>query len=512
MKKYITPKTELCGMYVTDSGTLSNVSTGGGYWMTHNDMPYVPIFNLINISPGNEVRLASGESIGKDITIYSEHHRLNKLHEDILTKTKLDVSTNDLLSGSVDLVLNFSGKRITITSRSGIPKSFGPLSLRAMPELDGKIVIVSIHTLNSVAHIHDQYGYMNYIKPLKDRLVGKNDASSKRLLSLYEYVLTCLQNYKNTSPIALSDTLKVATTAVIDIAELLENKNVVTLVITGYQMEVTYNDPVNACLHDNFTQDYLLDKSVMETIRAHGLSCFIVDSDDKVSERYINFAGGVRKVPKIKSGDKIDGLYLVSVDAQQKLQMDSITPLSEIDSIKFVYKSAEEADKGANMKEQYSDQLEMLRVEKANESLKLKSEHEREMRALEQSSRQKVLDMEQSSKMRLMEMEQENKAKMLELDSFRSQLDEEDRKRKLEHEEAIRTLKLEAELRKQETEQHKHKFEQKRFEMDNSSLYIKRNYEEAKYERDSTIETIKTVGAIAGLAAAGYAMYSRFSK
>lgn len=512
MKKYIKTKTEAVGMYITDAGSLSRTSGGTSYWLSHKQMPYLPLLNWIQISPENEVRLASGESIGQDITTYNEHHRLNKLNEDILTRTKLDVTANDLFIGPIEMALNFSGKRLTITSRSGIPKSFAPLSLRSMPELDGKLVILSVHTINSVASIHNQYGYSNYLKTLKDRLVGKSDYASEELSSVYDYVLTCLQTHRPVSPLALSDTFKVVTLTVINVGEGLEANNVDTLALLNRQIEITYSDPVNARMHDNFTQEYILDKNVMETIRAYGLSCFIVDSDDKVSERYINFAGTVRKIPKIKSGDKVDGLYLVSVDASQKLQMDSVTPLNELDSVKFVYKSEEEADKGANMKEQYSDQLDLLRIEKANEALKLKAEHEKEMRALDQTSRQRIVDMEHESRRRVMDMDQEHRSRTVELDAYRTKLEEEDRARKLEHEEALRNLKLDTEVRKQETEHYKYDHDKNRFQMDNASLYVKRDYEHAKYERDSTIETIKTVGAVAGLLAGGYAIYTRLAK
>ena len=91
------------------------------------------------------------------------------------------------------------------------------------------------------------------------------------------------------------------------------------------------------------------------------------------------------------------------------------------------------------------------------------------------------------------------------------QYEEEDRKRKARHEETMLQLKRDSESAKRQTEDHKFNYERNRYQMDNLSLYSKREYEVGKYERDSTIETIKTVGGIVGLLAGGVVLYGKLA-
>ena len=48
--------------------------------------------------------------------------------------------------------------------------------------------------------------------------------------------------------------------------------------------------------------------------------------------------------------------------------------------------------------------------------------------------------------------------------------------------------------------------------MDTRQLDTKSHYEERKFERDNTIETLKTVGAVVGLIAGGMVFYNKMSK
>lgn len=511
MKKYLRLKSVPIGMYFTDAASLGYGKGCAPYWLSSKDMPYLPVLNWIQFNDDAEVRLASGETIGKDITTYNENQRLNRLSDSILTRSKLNVTTNDLFVGPVRIALNFTNKHVTITSSSGLAKCFSPLENSGFSQFDGRLLILEIHTLNSIDRIHELYGYTNYLKTLRDRCAGRSDLAAQEITNVYDYVLTHLTANKALTSGVRTDTYKVATMLDVPVLEMLEHGSSKVLSVLSKDLEITLEDIVAAPMHDRLAQDYVTDRSVMETIRGHGLSCFLVDNHDKLSDRFINFAGMVRKVPKIKSNDKIDGLYITSIDASQHLTVDAVTPLEEIDKMRYIYKSIEEAESGADMRVQYSDQLELQKLDKANESMGLKGDHEQRLREHDLLMRQRAAELETAAREQALDFDARKRALEMEASAHKARLDAEAVQRKAEHEAFMQQLKQTAESQKQESERLKHQYDRSHMQMSNESLYVKRDYEHAKYERDSTVETIKTVGAVAGLLAGGYAIYSKFS-
>ena len=134
------------------------------------------------------------------------------------------------------------------------------------------------------------------------------------------------------------------------------------------------------------------------------------------------------------------------------------------------------------------------------DSFNAKSEYEKQLRELDLEAKRNALQFE--------EIRAKNQ---LELEAQKADMTRQELQRKLDYEALVTQLKVENEKRKQDTETHKFSYDQTRHHMDSSSLYMKKEYEQGKYERDSTIETIKTVGAVAGLVAGGYVLFKKFS-
>lgn len=86
---------------------------------------------------------------------------------------------------------------------------------------------------------------------------------------------------------------------------------------------------------------------------------------------------------------------------------------------------------------------------------------------------------------------------------------------KLRHERELSELRrrMEEESRRaaEESYRYKNEYERNKYSYDLDMHHNKSRYEEARYERDSFVETIKTVGAVAGVAAAGFMLYKKFS-
>jgi hypothetical protein len=58
----------------------------------------------------------------------------------------------------------------------------------------------------------------------------------------------------------------------------------------------------------------------------------------------------------------------------------------------------------------------------------------------------------------------------------------------------------------------KRDYDSHRYEMERRSNQYKANYEETRYERDTFLEGLKVIGAVAGVVAGGYVLYSKMSK
>lgn len=510
-------------MYVTDATTLAHHRGAPSYWITHKEFNYVPILRMLNVSNDNEIRLASGERIEEDITSYNQNYRLTVMDEVKVEKTKLNVTTNDLLINTIDIALNFTGKRVTIVGHRGGPKSYAPLKLEPMHEFQGKLLFLTLYTLNSKENIHRVYGLVNYISHLRNSLLDKRDVNSCELRGVYEYVLDCYANTKTGVILDSTETYKIATIGVLDpdIIKKFGDPDT-TIHIRNRQLEVSFCEILSAPMHDVFSQNYSQDVQVMDTIREHGRSYFIVDNNDKISDRYMYIAGKVMKVPKQKNPDRLCGFYDMHIDGKKSLSAHDFTPIENLDSLEYLYKSEEEALYGANKREIYKDTIELKKLDKVNESIELKSETEvlsaeilKQRQEFDLIIKKRLAEMEEENRVRQQLRDEEDRKSRLqyeeEMRRLKLQYEEEDRKRKAHHEETMLQLKRDSESAKRQTEDHKFNYERNRYQMDNLSLYSKREYEVGKYERDSTIETIKTVGGIVGLVAGGVVLYGKLA-
>lgn len=488
------------GMYITDGKHISNAKAQPKFWLSDEDHPYVPVLSLISVNTEEEIRLCTGEGPATDIVTYNENHRIAKLDQGVVNSTKLNVTTNDLLVGSVLIALNFTKKNIVISTEDTGPKNYAPLTCNRFSDVEGKVIFLRLHTLNSIASFNNRFNNINYIKALRDKYHGRIDDKSKDLYLIYDYILSCTEKQGMMGQEMFSDTFKVATIGSVDIdtSDLMYGKGNVT-VIGNLRVEISTEGIIGTPIHDGLAQDYIQDKEVMKTLRANGVSCYIVDSQNDLKPRFINFLGKVREIPVIKPKDQANGLYLVSIDKNVQFSIDEVIPLNEIADLKYVYLSKEEATTGADLARQYAEESSRIKAQSDRELMLLKGENDRLASIIKTDGLTSNLSYDKAKK-----------AMELEFSSYKADLEKKTKEVNLEYEIALKKLKEENEKTKQETERYKHEYDRNHMKMANESLYVKRDYEYSKYERDSTVETIKTVGAIAGLLAGGYALYHKF--
>lgn len=176
-------------------------------------------------------------------------------------------------------------------------------------------------------------------------------------------------------------------------------------------------------------------------------------------------------------------MYITTVDGQKSLGADAFIPLADIDSCRYIYKSHEEALEGADVRQQAQQHHELSKLEMNVEAAQLQ---------------------QQALKMR---HQFEEQIRNLEMDAKRRQMEQDAYIRDMEtrHQEALRNFKIQEEANKFQTNSEKFRF-------DLIGMENKHKYEVAKYDRDTTIETLKTVGSVAGLLAGGYVLIKQLSK
>ncbi len=474
-------------MYVTDAGTLTKHVGGASYWTTLKENKYIPLLSFIKLDSVNEFRFTTGENISSDIVSYNEHTSSQRPLPNILNNSRINVTANDLFVGGITMCLNFTKYCVTLVSSFGIPKMYRPLDNVKFPEYEGSLVFFTIHTVNSPQSVKNSFGYQNYLEKLYANRSGGHSLKDEEFSETLNFILNNLHNNRSITDTVASDTLKIATVITVSQEEFFYKKTKQDVYIQNKGILASLNSVVDVSPHPSFIDAVIDDKAILEGIRENGVSCFIVDNEDLIGDRYINFAGQVIKVPKHKNRDKVNGLYIGSLDSDKHFTTENLTSLDDLEQNRYLYKSAEEALDGGDLKKKFMEESELRKVIRAEEALNSKMAYEESYRKLEEKSRERILDIEERSRVRINELEEQARIS------------------KLEHEDQLRKFSIDSEKTKQVTGREKHKQETK-------SLKKKVRYEEDRYRRDSTVETIKTIGAIAALGLGIFALYSKFSK
>lgn len=503
-KFYINQKSKVTGIYLINTRNIERFSSQRG-WYSIEDMPFLPMLNFINIDPNGQVKFVSTRGEKDNIDTFNGKLSVQRFNDEVLENSMIDCTMNDLSDGVETATFNFTGTHLTITPFYGRPKLFHPLKQKkSIPGTEGKLVFVSIHTINTDTSVSHLYGVdNNYLEQMRDKYVGKKDYKSVEIKEIYDFIIAFLASKDGQSKTLIHDTYKVATMTIVDVNKIFEledftDKRKDTICINNLAKDITRLGPVEARMHDCFSENFVHDPKVMATIREHGVSCFIVDNEKKLSSRFYTFAGRVMEVPVMQDIHRVDGLYLMYADASKKVAPIQFTPIDEINSVKYIYDNREMAFKGSDMAALRKEEIEQLKADQAIEAMRESTAHAREMRDIKlkyQTDQQAAS--EDRARFEAVLSEQRITAELAAT------------KARAEHDALILGLKTQLERKKQETDLFKYEFDQSRYRMDNNSMYMKQNYEEGRYQRDTTIETIKTAGAVAGLLAGGYVLYNK---
>lgn len=519
--KRITTSPKIVGAYFTNDTTLSTSGVSQPHWFenkSESGFSYLPVLNCIKINGNEEFKFCADDG-GEGLTAYNANNRHMPLAADVVKSRKIDVTPNDLFCGDIDMILNFTDSSVNVVSDNYHAKEYAPIHRsQKFSDYEGGLIVLSLFTLNAPKRLYERYGYSNYFATLAKQYAGKPGPINLELFNTYDFLVKCLTQ-PGTSAVALADTVKVAKAYYLSPMAMTFSKGP-SLYFSSKRMLFSRDNPLTCAPHPEMSKDLRDDTGVIETIRANGVSCFIVDNDDALGDRYYNFAGVVTLVPKMKDKEKADGLYILPIDASKRVIADNIIPLDKVDESGFLFKSREEANTGADKRTQYKDDVEINKLNLTNETIELKRESEEKERSA--ASLVAQLRLESEMAMNAMRLENERTVSQMKLENERtrdadrlaheremSELRRGDAKAKRDADDERARIKTELEMRKQETENARFYYDMRKTNTDTSILGYKQDYEEGRYRRDGTVETIKTVGAITGLVLGGMMLYSK---
>ena len=474
---FITRPPEMAGVYLTDGTTIAPTQKGQNYWLPETSR-FLPILNLLQFTPRAELRLADTARTTNDIETYNPKTSHYNLAPTLVTHNRLDVSVGDLMVGAVRLVLNFMDYPVTVKTRSDIPKLFHPVSNAQLDDYKGKLVVLSFHSFNTPQMIKDVSGVANYFENLRLDKIQRGEVNTTPVKML-EYLSRCWQEFKpDLTKCAPSNSIKLAMVHIYSASDFMSggaSHPELYCHESGLMIRRTDN-LFEMGIHPKLSDSMVANKQIVQSLRDNGMSCFIVDNDKRVSERFINFAGQVRQIPQVVDKHRPQGLYITSIDGDKSLETDSFVPLDKIDESPYIFRSQEEASLGADIRTKAEHAHEISKLELGIESTHLKHQYEERIRQMDLETKRRQAEFDASTK-----------------------------KMEAGYQEALRTIQLSVEDRKNRSHHDKYHFEV--LGMEN-----KHRYESEKYERDTTIETLKTIGSVAGLMAGGYVLYKQLSK
>ena len=484
---------KVIGMYITDTNTLSLTGNAKGYWKAKDAGRYLPLLNLFTFHGNADIKFTTGENVSDDIVTYNENATARRLSDSVQKRTRLNATQNDLLIDPVQLALNFTRYNLTIASGANTPKMFRPLTNDSFREYEGKLVILKVSTLTSPVTFNSIYGVANYMETLLEKNRNKTGPGYLSQDVFLRSVMSFWSSLSDIPQASLQDTLKVCQIREIPESEFVEHGVFRTLRLTGTNLTISGLSIVEIADNPALTQLGESEGVVLDTVRTHGVSCYIVDPDDQLGPRYYSFAGHVREVPKEKHPDMTPGLYIVSTDKNARLTPENFTPLENIDDNRYIYKSREEAEHGADLKTRYSNDFDMERLANNAEAESLRIEAARIKHAAD------TVKLTAESEAAKIKVQYEGQLLQIKTENERALTEQ---KKRYEEEMAL--------LRTQQKKDDLH-FDRIKFSFDERGMMRRDTYESERYHRDSTIETLKTAGSIAGLLAAGFIAYRKFS-
>ena len=440
---------------------------------------YLPVLDLINFNSDESVRFTDGKNVSNDIITYNKRIQDNRsLSSEIVSNRKLPTKFNDIIGSPVTIVLNFTKEKLTTIDTDGFPNHYEPIYNSNFDKHKGSILLLTIRMFNHPKTMEIAAGSGNYFRGLRDKLRNSDQQRTRHLADICEFLINHPGIYSEDKFLNPTSSVKVVSIAEIDASELLHGEFVDA--DTGILYSLNKYSQIEG---NPLTDMELYASDCLKDIITDGeIIVYINDPDDQLEPQYLNVAGNVFKVNKIKSKDRPRGLFLSSKNDFGDIITQTI-PLEDIPTSEFVYSSKDAATNGANVKEKTS--IEIAQLKSRLEATKL----ERDSGIIQQKQELEILknNIEKEQAEFKVEMNKKRETLALELEEIKNKRD-------------IESLTA------------KRDYEKFSYDTNRQAMSYKTNYEVDKYRRDSTLETIKTIGSVVAAGAGIVFLYSKFSK
>ena len=514
---YLDKEADVIAVYLSDTTDLypNNNKISTIFNTNAESFGYFPVFDLFRLSEENELRFSNGEST-------SEELKVKRIAEYSPYKTPLFNNTirpvgSDLFIAPVIIALNFTKVPVTFVDQDGFRKTLRPVATKNFSAYEGNIYIFTMYTFNNVKDIGKAANHSNYPGELierKDR--GQIECSNE--------VLNCLSEIKS---LFMNREFKEADERYSSTYKVITSLRVSDAMFTSYGDEAVYikskrillskKDIVQAENNPSASNSFTM-AELKKVINENSINCYINDAEDKITDRYTFVAGKIIKINKVKKTNLPSGLYVIITNENGKLDNEMVYSLDDLDKCDFIFRTQEEAEAGGDkkslreeklMREKNQFELDKLEAEKTAREIKEKYELEKllaERAIREAKEKHEIEKLHIDETLRRSELELKDKIHRMNIEA---------NEQKLRHERELSELRrrMEEESRRaaEESYRYKNEYERNKYSYDLDMHHNKSRYEEARYERDSFVETIKTVGAVAGVAAAGILLYKKLT-
>lgn len=457
---------------------------------------YVPILSDMSFETTTDIKMVHTKDVGESLESYDANNTSKKLTPAVRENKKIDVTTGDINVTPTQLLFNFTDFTVVCYNQHNIPITLPKLeSKKLRDQYRGQLVLMTVHRLNNPKRVADVTGHdKNYLVDIIDRNKSRNRNNSRfsNFMDIVEEAQKCWEQLDYFSPEYNCNMITVVTVSTIP-GELFNVKgrpgdqaeHHQSLILTEHDLLLTRDSVFQ--YKENPSLDRHIDVAEFKSKVINGSRfLFLVDKDNKLDDRYYYTHGTVEKLPKL-AGSSVskqpDGLYIGRYDDTLGVKIGNPIPLDEIDNLDYIFRTVEEATRGADKAEQWNQELK-----------------------------------EREAKIRERELELKNISvtKRTEYETIIHDL-------RLENERVKQKAAQDAQEREQEFLNFKRNLEQssmrEKARYDSDGYSMKHYFDERKYERDDIkgeretfVETLKTVAATAGVIATGFMIYKQVTK
>ena len=483
--KEVTRKKTYFGAYLPDNDSESIYNNGMYFSSKDNLKRYIPLVETFTCDFSTEVSLVDGNNKFNEIRGYNGNNNNRNLNEKAISKHRINLTQNDLSVGSQLLVFNFTNKNISIDTPNGLRKTYVPINNEKLSDYAGNIVFFEITALNTPSFISKLTGIDNYLNVLSEHFATNPSTDIKETYELYLFVENLLKEKSLDTRQFKSNSIKTVSLLELTSSDV-AMMNDGDIFVAGHNLVVSFKSLVDISSNPSHKLSGFNTTDYQNILNLSGVGLFLNDCDNKIGDRFTYISGKSARIVSLKKNELAEGLYRTSFK-NGAIRNEFISSLEDIDNLSYVYKTREEAMSGADTTSIYNDtivknkaELEHMRVESQRALVEQQVHYDRLMK---------------EAQMELERVKASSTLTQHEAKNKREVMSTEHAERKNESDNYKEILKVLSETHKTN--------------LDNGSMHRKNYYEEKRYERDSTVETIKTVAAIAGVVATGFLIYKK---